>query len=487
MDDIFDINNFNIIQDEENYYFFRALNMADNHDIQEGITTDENGNITRIRTDRERWEETHTERAPRYNENSQLSLRQINDHIKMRYSKETNCISLSSNANVSIVYGRGSYTDKYVMVKVPKSEMGQGIVNAGQYMLREIEKQVNQAIEGLDKSEDKELLQAIEKIKNATTSDEISDTILNAQTLNTTSQMNYMGTKLKDRADAIPARARLSNYQSLNAEQTLEKNKIMGVLTLLEQRKIMKPIIPNTTTNSRLAGTIGNAFSSSEVIHYGDIQKSEITPVSKDIMDMFALLQQAKEKTPENSAKIEEVERKLLQYANNGYEIQTQNGELVFSNGSDAIHIDKTEQQLLKVQENEFPQISIQEMYEITKGKIDYKSALQMQKKLFYASKAKGKAIALSNILKQITENDSQYQDVIKSIEQYTFAVEPEIITRQNEKGYRLSESVGIGVKKEEFGIIQDIQELSTDKLIEMIETKGQTSETEIHIELNYL
>lgn len=32
-DKLFDINNFNIIQDEENYYFFRALNMADNADI----------------------------------------------------------------------------------------------------------------------------------------------------------------------------------------------------------------------------------------------------------------------------------------------------------------------------------------------------------------------------------------------------------------------------------------------------------------------
>ena len=471
MDDIFDINNFNIIQDEENYYFFRALNMADNNDIQEGKITDGNGEITRIRTDRERWEETHNERAPRYDKNSELTLRQINDHIKMRYSKETNCISLSSNANVSIVYGRGSYTDKYVMIKVLKSEMGKSIVNAGQYMLREIEKQINLTIKRLDREKNEELLKSIEKIKSATTLDEISDTILNAQTLNTTSQINYMGTKLKDRADVLPARMRLSNYQSLNLEQTLEKNKIIGILTLLEQRKIMRPIIPNTTSNSNLTRTIGNAFSSSEIIHYGDIQKSEITQVSKDIMDMFSLLQQAKEKRPELSKKIEEVERKLLQYANNGYEIQTQNGELVFSNGSDVIHISQTAKQLLKVQENKFPQISVEEMYKITEGKIDYKSALQMQKKLFFISKAKGKAIAFSDILKQIAENNPQYQDVIKTIEQHTFGIEPEIITRQNEKGYKLSESVSISVKKEEIGIIQDIQELPIDKLIEIIQT----------------
>ena len=48
MDDVFNIENFNIIQDNDNYYFFRALNMADNADIDGNITTDENGNITRI-------------------------------------------------------------------------------------------------------------------------------------------------------------------------------------------------------------------------------------------------------------------------------------------------------------------------------------------------------------------------------------------------------------------------------------------------------
>ena len=414
MDDVFDIENFNIIQDSNNYYFFRALNMADNNDIDNDITTDKNGNITRIRTDRERWEETHTERAPRYNKEVELSLRQINDHIKMRYSKETNCISLSSNANVSIVYGRGSYTDKYVIVKVPKNEMGKNIVNAGQYMLEEVEKRINEAIEGLNKTENEELFNLINQIRNATTSDKIADIILSSQKLNITSQMNYMGTKIKDRADALPARARLSNYQSLNEEQTLEKNKIMGILTVLERKGVMEPIIPNTTTNSNLARTLGNAFSSSEVIHYGDIEKSKIIPVSKDIMDMFALLQQVKEKSPNEAQNIDEIERKLLEYANNGYEIQNKNGELVFTNGQDTINIDETSQKLLELQETELPNVSIDEMYELTQGKIDYKSAMQMQKMLlFYANKSRAKAIALSNIISEIAENNPQYVNVI--------------------------------------------------------------------------
>ena len=56
--EIFDIEKFNILQDEEYYYFFRALNLADENDIKEQVITDEDGNILRIRTDRERFEET---------------------------------------------------------------------------------------------------------------------------------------------------------------------------------------------------------------------------------------------------------------------------------------------------------------------------------------------------------------------------------------------------------------------------------------------
>lgn len=107
MEDLFDINKFNIIEDEENYYFFRALNMADNQDLETGTTLGKDGNIERIRTDRERYE-----RTTKYTENSEISLEEIYDHIKMHYRKDTNCISLSSNANVSISYGRGFYEDK---------------------------------------------------------------------------------------------------------------------------------------------------------------------------------------------------------------------------------------------------------------------------------------------------------------------------------------------------------------------------------------
>ena len=49
MESLFDIDKFNIIEDEENYYFFRALNMADNQDLEAGVTLDNAGNIEKIR------------------------------------------------------------------------------------------------------------------------------------------------------------------------------------------------------------------------------------------------------------------------------------------------------------------------------------------------------------------------------------------------------------------------------------------------------
>ena len=48
--ELLDIDRFNVVSDEENYYFFRALNMADNSDIENGITvSSDDGKIEKIR------------------------------------------------------------------------------------------------------------------------------------------------------------------------------------------------------------------------------------------------------------------------------------------------------------------------------------------------------------------------------------------------------------------------------------------------------
>ena len=139
--EILEIDQFNIISDKENYYFFRALNMADNSDIERKITVSADGKIEKIRTDRQRYEgET------KYTEDSYMTLEELYDHIKIHYRKDTNCISLTSNANIAVNYGRGSYKDKYVMIKIPKKEFGNKTVEAGQYMLQELYSRIEKTL-----------------------------------------------------------------------------------------------------------------------------------------------------------------------------------------------------------------------------------------------------------------------------------------------------------------------------------------------------
>ena len=80
MENVFDIDNFNIIEDEENYYFFRSLEPGDIEDLEKGIIKD-GDKYTRLRTDRERWEETHEEK-PRWNSDSKVTLEEMYSHIK---------------------------------------------------------------------------------------------------------------------------------------------------------------------------------------------------------------------------------------------------------------------------------------------------------------------------------------------------------------------------------------------------------------------
>ena len=288
MKKLFDIDKFNIIKDEENYYFFRALNMEDNQDLEKGVILDNEGNIKKIRTDRERYEQNPENEPPKYGKDAEISLEQVYDHVKRHHRKDTNCISLSSDANVAIYYGRGFYKDRYVIVKVPKREFGKKVINAGKYMLEEISKKVDGYIS--DIQDDSKLLETISKIDNSKTEKEIRKAIETRYT--TREPLDPSKAKLRKDITYRAPTARISSYQALNEEQTLEKNKIVAKLTLLERIGGMEPIIPHTANNNLLVQTIGNAFSSLELIHYGTIEKDEIVDVPKEIVDIFALLQQ---------------------------------------------------------------------------------------------------------------------------------------------------------------------------------------------------
>ena len=443
--EMFDIEKFNVISDEENYYFFRSLEPGDIEDLEKGIIKD-GESYKRLRTDRERWEETHQE-GPRWNAESTVSLEEMYNHIKMHYSLQTNCISLSSNANVARTYGE-AFSDKYVMIKVPKKEMGEKVFNAGQYMLDEIAKQVEQIIaEGKIPTR---VLNDLQKIDDAKTSDEIKELI----------KIKYKTPQKLDKNKARPTKgityksphARVSSWQSLNEEQTLEKNKVIAKLTVLEQKKLMEPLITHSANNNLLIQTVGSAFASSEQIYYGDIEGDRVTDISKEIMDMFGLLQQVEGQDKEI---VDELKRELIRFVNDGKKIE--------------MPVDS----ILRNDTQARDDISIEEMYELTDGKVEYGQANSIVKNLFYLTKGQASARVLANELRKITNNNPKYEQVIKYIEENGFEIEPKIITRQSNKGYKLSESVNLNLAKDEQVLVDAIKKLSPEKIENVLQNGG--------------
>ena len=280
---VFDIDYFNVMKDENYFYFFRALNREDNKDLNEGKIS-ENGKIIKIRTDTQRWKEIHKNVKPKYDENDNNSLEQMYDHIKPKFCRCTNCISLTCDASISIHYGRDFYNDRYVMIKIKKEEIGNKVVNAGLYLLNYIEEAVNKAKELL---ENKKLAHKLDEIDKSISLEDIANVVIKEYNLNTSISGRYKGQKLVIE-DLYPLKNRFSNYSTLNKEQTFEKNKLFAKATLLEKYGYLKPIINCTKNNINLLRTVDNAFASLEFIHYGEIKEYEIKEVSSKEMDVFA-------------------------------------------------------------------------------------------------------------------------------------------------------------------------------------------------------
>ena len=453
MEEMFDIEKFNVISDEENYYFFRSLEPGDIKDLEEGNIKDENGNYIRIRTDRERWEETHSIK-PRWNAESTVTLEEMYNHIKMHYSLETNCISLSSNANVARTYGE-TFSDKYVMIKVPKKEMGQRVYNAGQYMLAEIDKKVQERIAQGNIPE--EVLEDFRKIDEATESKELKEIIKVKYTAPDGIDTSKSGMK-KGIIYKAPL-ARVSSFQALDDEQTLEKNKIVAKLTILEQKGLMGPAVPRIKTNSELIKTLGSAFASGEQIYYGDIEGSRVTDISKEFLDMFALIQQAESQDKEV---VNELKTELVKYIINGGKIEIQEESILRDNGTPK------------------DDISIEEMYQITEGKVEYGQASSIVKNMYYLSKGQANARILAGMLREIIGNNPKYEEIIKYIENNGFEIEPKITTRKSNTGYRISESVNLNLKPNEIGLVDSIKNLTDEEQMQIIQDRGLSNVKDI-------
>lgn len=123
--------------------------------------------------------------------------------------------------------------------------------------------------------------------------------------------VNIISILCKDRKFEKNIMSRFQNKQYFTPNQQLEYNKLIAKLTILEVTGIMPSIISENETNQSLLATIGGAFSSGEVIHYKDIPRDKFQYTSKRMMNLFAIIQQLKEKHPDNE-EIKILNRKYL-------------------------------------------------------------------------------------------------------------------------------------------------------------------------------
>ena len=414
LEKLFNVENFNIYSDDENYYFFRSLEEVDVESIKNRSIVDESGKIIRLITDREFYGETT------FTKDSDISLEEMTEHIKTNYNKHTNCISFSSNANVALDYGRSTYNDDYIVLKVPKKDFEKDTFFAGKYMLLEVSKVLDEFYSKLDNESDiKKYFDMIDKAKSQEEIEKIKEQV----------QENL---SLKNVTESI-------DYDALNEEQNLFKN------TIILKADIMDKNIIKKIGNSFLFSTIGSAFSSLEVIHYKDINKN-LFQLNANILDIFGLLQQVPE-----TADIKEIKNILLNKLNNN--------ELNIGYLSNDYNVDNLNDKL-----------TIENLYKLGKGHISYSAAKEIYQKSYSLAKSKLRKDKSIDLLEYIL-NDSKYKKTLEDLRKDTYGVEADIINRKSAKdSINISESVNLKIKEKELYILEFINSLSNSELIRVLE-----------------
>lgn len=407
-----------LIFDGKNYYLFRALNDGNKKDFKK--------NIKSIRTDANRYFKTNGQWG-KYCNKSMVSLEEVYDHIKIRYRRDTNCISLSQDANVVLTYH--TQDPKYVLIQIPKNELVK-IFNAGEYFLDSIEKEVRSGIKKLNGEE--EILSIISQIDNSTNISQIREIL-----------KKYISSIS---IFSINERQYLTSIEQIRVAKTIAKLKV------LEQNGIIKNIIEGVA-NDQLLKTMGVAYSSSEYIHYGDIHSKYITSCPKIFIDSIALFQQSQE----NGVFEEDANRlinKVLDLVKEGYKINKSEG--TFENKERSIIIDEQDLKLLtKSSSNKkklSEKISVRKAYELTGGEISYNDVIMQIKTAEALAEMELKKNAIIRILKKFFPEERN----IATILQDTYCINPELVIRQNGKGHKLSDTVNLLISENGYELTRD-------------------------------
>ena len=402
MNELFNITN--CYQDSNYYYFFRALNKRDMTGIRNGSTLDSNGHISKIVTD-----STFYNNRNRYNEESNLTLEEMVNHVKTHYDKDTNCISLSSDANVCLTYGRSDYEDKYVIIKVPKNEIGKTTFNAGKYIYDEILKRVNVYIE--EHQVDLTDLQRyyIASLNNISTREQLDS-------LKRTLPEEYVDKTNEEFQNGLEF-IKSKPYEGYSDTENLAKDKLVMLLDVLDFEVV------KGKTNRFVVQTMGSAFSSRELEHYKEVPQEKIVEMPTSLVEIMALIQQVPETT-----EVKEIKNYLIS------------------------HLEEVRQSTKEVDYSHFnPEnldLSLDNLYNLTEGKISYKEARELYLNSMYLVKAKLRSFYSVNLLNQILGNNPKYNATLQSLLDNSLGIEPTIMARSGNHTLKVSDTVALYLPK---------------------------------------
>ena len=402
MNELFNITN--CYQDTNYYYFFRALNKRDMAGIRDKSTLDEAGHISKIVTD-----STFYNNKDRYNEFSELTLEEMVNHVKTHYDKDTNCISLSSDANVCLTYGRSDYEDKYVIIKVPKDELGITTFNAGKYIYEEILKRVNTYLE--EHKNDLTDLQKyyVESIKNISTKEQLDN-------LKKTLPEEYIDKTNEEFQNGLEF-IKSKPYEGYSDKENLAKDKLVMLLDVLDFEVV------KGKTNRFVIQTMGSAFSSRELEYYKEVPQEKIVEMPTSLIEIMAIIQQVPE-----TEEIKEIKDYLLN------------------------HLEEVRQRTKEVDYSHFnPEnldLSLDNLYDLTAGKISYKEAKELYLNSMYLVKAKLRSFYSVNLLNNILGNNPKYYNALQSLLDNSLGIEPTIMARSGNHVLKVSDTVALYLPK---------------------------------------
>ena len=428
----------NIIFDGRYYYLFRALNDGDKKNLEKGIDS--------IQTDANRYFHKY-QTWGKYNDHSEMSLEEIYDHVKMKHRQDTNCISLTQDANVALTYH--TENPQYVVIKISPEQL-KDYLSAGDHFFDAVKQQVEETEKGLSDNDPTAVI--LKKIENAENITQIRKILKNENSSLQTDSIN--------------------KRQYLTYDEQIRMSKVNAKLKVLEYHGLIGNIITGVP-NIQILQTMGNAYTSSEYIHYGDISSESVIHCPKIFMDMFALLQQAETKGL-YTEDIQRLNNKLLELLNEYHRKDRQMPSIAEITFLEQEYENKSKQ---------MKDVSIERAYELTKGKISHHEVNMQAKAIYCLSEMLLRKKALIEFLKKVFPEE---QDIEKILED-AYCINSELTIKQNRRGYKLSNTVNLFIEKNGYelskentkALLESVSALTVDQLLEVFNNDVSSDEIE--------